>query len=676
MITQIFLPNKKEPSFWKKLFLSIKFSKLSLNTKVKSFTSFLPLTVFVAFLVIVTITFATFQKGKLPGLGGDPVIKSMSQERGFPSEVIEIKGRRFGSTKPGDKVKFPGSVVFTGKDEPSESPEGIEAPILGWQDNKITLFIPPEAQSGLIYIINREEETLRFSNGKLLQITRPNPKIESLSKVARQPTNLVQIKGENFGNFISASRLYFPGRVVMKSGEEEFDVGISSWQSDQIEIYTPYQLEKGQLQVKLNYQGEIVASNSLDLMVTSPEPILTSVSKEAGLPLEEVTLEGKNLGQTLVNKAGLDQSPGQVLVDGDPAFVSSWGPDRIAFYLPKGAPVGNQGIKIGINYLNSVKESNQLEFRILEPDPKLTAVPASAYPSEVIGLQGEGLGQQISNPKFGVIPPGQVLFSPGSGDAPSSRSITAPILSWSETTIQVNVPPGVQESKIFIVRVAGSQNYVSEGLSFSPKTPEPQIEQLSPKKVRTGDSLDIFGTNLGVQMGTDRTSVSYPGHVYINDQIALPIFNSWNNDHIRIFVPWGSSSGRVKVVLQIGNQTIASNEKEIEIESLSPKIEKVTLLDQEKNRLTIRGENFGNPISNPYVGTFQPGRVFLSAIEKAQGKDAKVLGASRSEAKIEFWGEDKIIVSLPKNQREGWLYVSLQGSEGVHISNSGAYPQN
>jgi hypothetical protein len=199
---------------------------------------------------------------------------------------------------------------------------------------------------------------------------------------------------------------------------------------------------------------------------------------------------------------------------------------------------------------------------------------------------------------------------------------------------------------------------------------------LSTTQVQPGDIVEIYGTHLGNQMGTDRTAISYPGRVLVAGKVALPVLNAWADNKIAVFVPWGVKSGPISVQLQDGSRPVVSNQIQIGITEIKPQIDKATLLDSGENLVTIRGRDLGNQISNPYVGSYYPGHVFLSKEEKASGNSPQVLGASRLEAKVKSWQDDKIILKLPKGKTSGYFYVTVDSANGSNISNPLSYPKN
>lgn len=680
MITYVSLPKSKKAT----KFAFLKPLKKKINNLRNS--SYLPIILLVGVLVIVSlisVLAAFLSRGEIPFFGGDPKISSLSTSETIPSGVVEIKGHNFGNLKR-THTTLPGSVVFTGKKEESSSPEGVGAMVISWTNDKITVYTPSEAKTGLIYIVNRQDkDKLRFSNGQPLTIKKPEPKISSLSTPSSQPSDTLQIKGESFGNFMSSAKNFpsgrpsgFPGTIILEADGESFNVDVLSWSSNLIEIYTPNVAKKGDLEVNIQVGEEVVTSNKVTLQISAPEPKISQLEKADGLPTEQISISGENLGKTLTNPLGLLKYPGHVFFGNTEAMIESWSPKVITAYIPTAAKLGSQDVKVVLDYLKEGVGTGGLAFTLNSPEPKLESTPSSAFPSEQITLTGSSFGDQITSNRYGVIFPGRVFFSPGDSEVPVRISNNAPILNWSNNSIIVNVPIGATGGKIFVARSTGSHDFYSKGVAFTPKTPTPQIDNLSSYNAQPGDLIEMYGTGFGNQMGTQKTAISYPGKVMVNGKNALPVLDGWHDNQISFYLPWGVKSGSLKVELQIGGKFVSSNEKKIEISYQKPKIDHVSLINSEKNQLSLRGEDFGNEVGNPYVGSFKPGRVYLSMEEKAKGSNLKVLGASLVEAKIESWQNDKITFLLPKNKRTGYLYVTLVGSDGSVISNGISYPKN
>lgn len=680
MITYTTLPGSKKPT--KFAFLKPFKSKIR---KLQTFT-YSPLILLVGVLVSISsvaVGAALLSKGQVSLFGGNPKINSLSTSQTIPSGILEIKGHNFGSLKPTDAT-LPGNVVFTGKDEESSSPDGVSAMVISWAHDKITVYVPPEAKSGYVYVVSRQDkETLKFSNGQKVTIKTPQPKISLLSTGKSRPSDIVQIKGEGFGNFMGATRNFpsgrpsnFPGNVVFEVGKDSFNVDVLSWTDHVVEIYTPSQATKGELKVNLQFGEETITSNQVGLEIIRPEPKLAGLDKSQALPTEQITLEGKNFGKTMTNPLGLLKFPGHVYFGDTEAMVENWNEAEINVYLPTAVKVGQEKVKVVLDYLQDGVGTEETNLMVGSPNPKLEIAPGSAFPSEQVTLNGSGFGDQISSNRYGVVFPGRVFFSTTDGDTPDKRSNPAPILNWSDSVITVNVPVGVTTGKIFVARTTGSRDFYSKGVSFNPKTPVPQIDNLSTYNAQPGELITIYGSNLGTQMGTQKTAISYPGRVMVDDKNALPALDGWHDNQISFYLPWGVKNGTLKVQLQSGGQVVSSNEKKIDVSYQKPKIDKATLLNNDKNQLSLRGQDFGNVVLNPYVGSFKPGKVFVSMEEEAKGNNLKVLGASRVEAKIESWQNDKVTFTLPKNSRSGYLYVTLEGNDGPIISNSFPYPKD
>ncbi len=105
-------------------------------------------------------------------------------------------------------------------------------------------------------------------------------------------------------------------------------------------------------------------------------------------------------------------------------------------------------------------------------------------------------------------------------------------VSWSNTSIVVNVPSGATTGNV-VVTVAG---VASNGVVF---TIAPSITSLSPTSGPVGTAVTITGTNFGATQGSST--------VTFNGTTAVP--TSWSNTSISVPVPGGATTGNVVVTV-------------------------------------------------------------------------------------------------------------------------------
>ncbi len=171
---------------------------------------FLPLLLFI--FLIAFLLLSTRMTGR------PPQIESLTPKIGHPGDVMVIKGKYFGDTRNG------GEVVISGYSPVSSS-------YLEWTDERISLRIPEDVQSGLIYIRTRngKSKEILFTNKEQIPVVLSGPGapgqpyIHGLGVKSGSIGTLVTLTGMNFGPKRGSSRVFF----TWISGDEsrEYKVG-------------------------------------------------------------------------------------------------------------------------------------------------------------------------------------------------------------------------------------------------------------------------------------------------------------------------------------------------------------------------------------------------------------------------------------------------------------------
>jgi hypothetical protein len=138
--------------------------------------------------------------------GRPPQIDAITPRSGKPGEVMIITGRYFGDLKGGN----PGEVRISGISPTSG--EYIER-----TDTRISVVIPEEASSGLVYVItkNGKSKGLLFTNREEIPVlasgpARPGePYIDVIQPMAARIGDTITIRGKNFGLDKGTSEVYF-----------------------------------------------------------------------------------------------------------------------------------------------------------------------------------------------------------------------------------------------------------------------------------------------------------------------------------------------------------------------------------------------------------------------------------------------------------------------------------
>ena len=146
-----------------------------------------------------------------------PRIEAITPEVGEPGKVLIISGEHFGDARNGSEVVFAGMRPNSGS-------------YLEWSDNRISVRIPDEVNSGRLIVRRDGEESnaLLFTNSDHIpkQLSGPAapgmPYIEELSTGSGSIGSLVSIRGLNFGAEQGGGSVFFASSVA--ENDEGFDV--------------------------------------------------------------------------------------------------------------------------------------------------------------------------------------------------------------------------------------------------------------------------------------------------------------------------------------------------------------------------------------------------------------------------------------------------------------------
>src|SRR6478609_3853856 len=318
---------------------------------------------------------------------------------------------------------------------------------------------------------------------------------------------------------------------------------------------------------------------------TATAPSISSHAPSAGAVGTSVTISGTAFGI----------ATGTVSFNGTAATVSSWSDTSIVVQVPTGATTGSVVVTA-----NGVA-SNGVTFTVVPP-------PVVSSVSPLTGTAGTAVA--ISGSNFGATT-GTVTFN----------GTTAPVTSWSSTSISANVPALATTSGLVVTT---SIRIASNSTSFT--IPAPNISNISPSAARAGASVTISGTNFGSVAGT----------VTFNGIAGSP--TSWSNTQIVVPVPATATTGPV-IVTQGG----ASNSVNFPVIP-PPSISSLTPVSGPANTVvTIAGSGFGSP-----QGT---------SVVKFNGTTATPTS----------WSDSSIVVPVPAGATTGSVTIVAGGttSNGV-----------
>jgi Transglutaminase-like superfamily/IPT/TIG domain len=157
---------------------------------------------FIPTLVVVGLVLFVLLSSRL--VGRPPQIDSITPTSGKPGDVMIITGRYFGSSRTTSEVRISG-VSPTSSD------------YVEWTDTRISVTIPDEATSGIVYVITRNGRSggLLFINRDQIPVLASGPAkpgepyVSSIQPMAAEVGDTITISGMNFGLEKGQSEVYF-----------------------------------------------------------------------------------------------------------------------------------------------------------------------------------------------------------------------------------------------------------------------------------------------------------------------------------------------------------------------------------------------------------------------------------------------------------------------------------
>jgi hypothetical protein len=316
----------------------------------------------------------------------------------------------------------------------------------------------------------------------------PIPRISSLSQLSGPNGEQITINGLNFGASQGSSTVTFGTDTAP----------IVSWSDTAVVAQVPGFSPPSLLLVTVNTSLE--SSNSEPFVVTTPPPVIFSLSPTSGTPGGLVTISGSGFGAT--------QGQG-VNFNGISASIISWSDTSITVTVPIGAMTGNVTVTV-----STILTSNGVSFTV---PLIITGLSTNAGPvGAAVRIIGTGFGATQGS------------------SAVSFNGTPAMAASWSTSSITVTVPSGATTGNI-LVTVSGAN---TNGVAFT-VLPRPAITSLSPTSGPVTTSVTITGTGFGSNQGG--STVAFNG--------ASAAITSWSATSIVATVPIGATTGNVVVTL-------------------------------------------------------------------------------------------------------------------------------
>jgi RHS repeat-associated protein len=458
---------------------------------------------------------------------GNPVISSLSTYAAPPGSPVTITGTGFGATQGTSKVTF----------------AGYKATITSWSDTTIACSVPAGAISGYVGVWVGGVA----SNGAYFVPATP-PAITQVAPLAGATDTTVAITGSNFGTSKGSGSVSFAGVTA----------ATVSWSDTSIIASVPAGAAAGYVGVWQNG----LCSNGV-FFTSGTTPVLNPLGSSSAPVGTTMTVAGSNFGAT--------QGTGHVTLGGSPVTVTAWSDTSVSFTVPAGVSAGYLGVWqngicsngqwfIPAPRLDSISNwwgstgstltvtgagfgssqgTGAVKFAGTDgvvsswSDTAITvAVPAGAAAGYIGVWQNAACSNGIyflpmSAPAITDIDPmyapvGGVITitgsnfgaSQGRGDQVTVSGLAAPVTSWSDTTITVQVPNGATSGYVGVWKSGVASNgfpfSVTQGVQSlgvqSSSTMVSGVNAANGNLVLTGLSVSIPDKGEGTQISSTYNS--------------------------------------------------------------------------------------------------------------------------------------------------------------------------
>jgi len=305
------------------------------------------------------------------------------------------------------------------------------------------------------------------------------PDVSDVSPRAGDFGSVVTLTGSHFGSSRGTGNVTFGGLAA----------GITSWSDGSIVCTVPAGAASGYVGVWQNG----LCSNGV-FFTPGKTPSITALSTSYGAVGTTVTVTGTDFGA----------SAGQLTIGGASVTTSSWSNTSVTFVVPTSATAGYVGV-----WASGVC-SNGVYFTPVARVDSLAPYWGSSGTSVTITGAGFRATQGASSVTFG--------------------GVSAPVTSWSDTSIVCAVPAGAASGYVGVWR----DGACSSGGYFAVMS-APHISDADPVSAPFGGIVTLTGSDFG-----DTTSTVTVGGV------SAPIV-SWSATQIEFQVPMGATSGYLGV---------------------------------------------------------------------------------------------------------------------------------
>ena len=466
------------------------------------------------------------------------------------------------------------------------------------------------------------------------------PLITSLEPAEGEAGTEVRIRGRHFGPRVGAlqgtSGVSFDGVWVTPS----------HWSEGEVRAVAPPGAGSGEVVVSVGGQ----ASAGVSFTVTGPgtsAPAIATVSPGLGPAGTRVTIRGAHFqaaqGMSTVSFGGVEAAP------------DFWSGEEIRVPVPEGAASGPVVVRV------RGAASRSVGFEVTgagAPAPRLDWLgPVEGPEGGTVRIEGSHFGSYLGAERGAS----GVSFA-GLWAAPSH---------WSETAIEVAVPPGAPSGPVAVV-VEGRS---SGARSFTVRRPPPLIQAVTPVHGPEGTRVRIEGSHFGSPLGARQGSSG----VRFGEVWAEPL--SWSGGAIEVAVPAGVWGGPVAVVVD-GRESggWAFTVTGAEWVEKAPAPEETSRSRPEAGR--ILASRAASSLPAPLIKKLNPSSGAAGTLVMLRGNNFQSSQGSSTvtfngvEASPTSWKGKRIEVPVPPGATSGPVVVVVggQGSDGIPFTVIGGGP--
>lgn len=271
-----------------------------------------------------------------------PTINSLTPSSGSVGQTVTIAGSNFGASQNNSTVAF----------------NGTSATPASWTATSITVAVPAGSTTGSVVVTVNGQASV----GVGFTVISP-PSITSLTPSSGHVGQAVTIAGANFGSTQGTSIVQFGGTTASVTG----------WSGGTITAVVPTTATTGPVTVTVNG----ATSNGATFTVV-PAPTIGALTPALGAIGQTVAVSGANFGGT--------QGTSTVRFNGTVAAVSNWSDSAINVTLPAGATTGAVTVTV------AGMVSNGVTFTVVPPPTVTSVQPSSGYPGDTVTIAGSDFG--------------------------------------------------------------------------------------------------------------------------------------------------------------------------------------------------------------------------------------------------------------------------------------------